>query len=160
MTILIFGAPKPYSAQCRDRVLSRSRYGVSMNVAGSTGGKFPVVSGMGGKLRAPRSPAYGLSRADFGARLWTRHNALDRGGRELAAVALAGGDRRVVDLPFPAQLVVGVAAEPVRVHASTWPRPPGGGRPRGDGGDTRRVWRSPAVIAGVSGSSNACASHP
>src|SRR3954447_24076427 len=94
MTIVIFGAPKPYSAQCRDRVLIRSRYGVSMNVAGSTGGKFPVVSGMGGKLRAPRPPPYGPSRADFGARLCTRHNALDRGGRELAAVALAGAEQR------------------------------------------------------------------
>src|SRR5687767_2669727 len=42
--MVIFGAPKPYSTQCRERTLIRSRYGVCWKVAGSTGGKFPVVS--------------------------------------------------------------------------------------------------------------------
>src|SRR3954454_15780124 len=104
MTIVIFGAPKPYSAQRRDRSLIRSRYGVFMNVAGSTGGKLPVVSGMGGKLRAPRRSPYGLSRADFGGGLWTRHNgvmperALARPAREdrvaMAAIRRAYGDHQ------------------------------------------------------------------
>src|SRR4051794_17278712 len=90
MIIVIFGAPKPYSAQCRDSVLIRSRYGICMNVAGSTGGKFPVVSGMRGKLRATRRPPYGLSRANCDAALWTRHKAAAVTGPVLV------GDEQVV----------------------------------------------------------------
>ena len=42
--MITFGEPKPYSTQCLVSVLSRSWYGLSMNVAGSTGGKFPVMN--------------------------------------------------------------------------------------------------------------------
>src|SRR3954451_19460772 len=111
MTIVIFGAPKPYSAQRRDRSLIRSRYGVFMNVAGSTGGKLPVVSGMGGKLRAPRRSPYGLSRADFGGGLWTRHNALDRGGQ-----------RRVAGTVKRARIERGMGDRPVEVQRDVHPR--------------------------------------
>src|SRR5688500_5685868 len=40
-----FGPPKPYSTQCRENRLIRSRYGRSMTVVpGSIAGKFGVVS--------------------------------------------------------------------------------------------------------------------
>src|SRR4051794_41584506 len=82
MTIVIFGAPKPYSAQRRDRSLIRSRYGVFMNVAGSTGGELSVVGGMGGKLRAPPPSPHCLSPAGFRRGVWgSPQTPRLRGGR-------------------------------------------------------------------------------